>query len=91
MRHEKRGSAELPQVCIPPSIHRQSGRWLLAVDLPHKLTNQLPFRRPAMFLCSRSRKCASLNDTLVGPLGRCVGANDHALFVCSVAALSTRY
>ena len=21
-------------------------------------------------------------DTLVGPLGRCVGASDHALFVC---------
>ena len=23
-----------------------------------------------------------LNNTLVGPLGRCVGASDHALFVC---------
>ena len=23
-------------------------------------------------------------DTVVGPLGRCVGASDHAMFVCSV-------
>ena len=26
------------------------------------------------------------DDTLVGPLGRCVGASDHVLFVCFVAA-----
>ena len=25
-------------------------------------------------------------DTLVGPLGRCVGASDHAMVVCFVAA-----
>ena len=41
-------------------------------------------------ICSSSGHALSMrggsDDTLVEPLGRCVGASDHALFVCSVVA-----
>ena len=40
-------------------------------------------------ICSCSGRALFIrgsDDTLVGPLGRCVGASDHALFVCSMVA-----
>ena len=36
-----------------------------------------------------AQKSGSCGDTLIGPLGRYVGANDHTLFVCSMAPFWT--
>ena len=38
-----------------------------------------------IFSClGRGTSLRGSDDTLVGPLGHCVGARDRALFVCSV-------
>ena len=62
--------------------HFNGNRTGLQLACDHK-----PFLNPLLpFADSFAILGATAADTLVGPLGHCVDASDHALFVCFVAA-----